>query len=58
MHEVRDKMGYSHEIILPNEEFPFKMFLFEGKDGNYVRGNIGIARLKFLQFLKETCVSF
>ena len=38
MHEVRDKMGYSHEIILPNEEFPFKMFLFEGKDGNYVRG--------------------
>lgn len=31
-------MGYSHEIVLPNEDLPFKMFLFEGKDGNYVRG--------------------
>lgn len=30
-------MGYSHEIVLPNEDLPFKMFLFEGKDGNYVR---------------------
>lgn len=30
-------MEYSHEIILPNEGFPFKMFVFEGKDGNYVR---------------------
>lgn len=31
-------MGYSHEIILPNEDLPFKMFTFEGKNGNYVRG--------------------
>lgn len=30
-------MEYSHEIILPNEDLPFKMFIFEGKDGNYVR---------------------
>ena len=30
-------MEYSHEIILPNKDLPFKMFLFEGKDGNYVR---------------------
>lgn len=30
-------MQYSHEIILPNEDLPFKMFVFEGKDGNYVR---------------------
>lgn len=30
-------MAYSHEIILPNDDIPFKMFLFEGKDGNYVR---------------------
>ena len=30
-------MEYSHEIILPNEDLPFKMFVFEGKDGNYVR---------------------
>lgn len=31
-------MGSSHEIILPNEDLPFKMFTFEGKNGNYVRG--------------------
>lgn len=30
-------MVYSHEIILPNDDIPFKMFIFEGKDGNYVR---------------------
>lgn len=30
-------MEYSHEIIIPNDDIPFKMFLFEGKDGNYVR---------------------
>lgn len=28
---------YSHEIIMPNDDIPFKMFLFEGKDGNYIR---------------------
>ncbi len=30
-------MGYSHEIIMPNDDIPFKMFVFEGKDGNYIR---------------------
>ncbi|MGF0032674.1 AraC family transcriptional regulator [Bariatricus sp. SGI.154] len=30
-------MEYSHEIIMPNDDIPFKMFVFEGKDGNYVR---------------------
>lgn len=30
-------MNYSHELVLPNEDIPFKLFLFEGKDGNYVR---------------------
>ncbi len=30
-------MAYSHEIIMPNADIPFKMFVFEGKDGNYVR---------------------
>ncbi len=30
-------MEYSHEIIMPNDDIPFKMFIFEGKDGNYVR---------------------
>ena len=31
------KLEYTHEIIMPNNDIPFKMFLFEGKDGNYVR---------------------
>ena len=30
-------MEFQHEIIIPNEGMPFKLFLFEGKDGNYVR---------------------
>ena len=30
-------MDFKHEMILPNEDIPFKMFLFEGKDGNYRR---------------------
>ena len=30
-------MEYAHEIIMPNDDIPFKMFVFEGKDGNYMR---------------------
>lgn len=30
-------MKLTHELILPNDDIPFKMFLFEGKDGNYIR---------------------
>ena len=30
-------MEFSHELVLPNEDLPFRMFLFEGKNGNYVR---------------------
>lgn len=30
-------MKSGHELILPNEDLPFKLFLFEGKDGNYYR---------------------
>lgn len=30
-------MEYSHEIIMPNEDIPFKMFVFEGREGNYIR---------------------
>lgn len=28
---------YSHELIVPNEDLPFKLFLFEGSQGNYFR---------------------
>ena len=30
-------MGFEHELIIPNEGFPFKLFQFEVKDGHYVR---------------------
>lgn len=30
-------MGFEHELIIPNEGFPFKLFQFVGKDGHYVR---------------------
>lgn len=30
-------MEYSHEIILPNDDFPFKMFIFEGSQDGYIR---------------------
>ena len=28
-------MDYKHELVIPNEDLPFRMFLFEGRDGNY-----------------------
>lgn len=28
-------MDFKHEIVLPNEDLPFRMFLFEGYGGNY-----------------------
>lgn len=30
-------MKFSHELVMPNEDLPFKMFLFEGVCGNYFR---------------------
>lgn len=30
-------MEFSHELVMSNEDLPFKLFLFEGKDGNYYR---------------------
>ena len=30
-------MEIQHELIIPNEGLPFKVFLFEGGNGNYVR---------------------
>ena len=39
-------MEYSHEIIMPNDDIPFKMFIFEGRDGNYIRE-------KYLREVKE-----
>lgn len=30
-------MEFQHELIIPNEDLPFKLFMFEGGSGNYVR---------------------
>lgn len=30
-------MRFSHELIVPEEGLPFKLFLFEGWNGNYFR---------------------
>ena len=30
-------MRFSHELIVPEEGLPFKLFLFEGRDGYYCR---------------------
>lgn len=30
-------MEFQHELIIPNEGLPFKLFLFEGNEGNYIR---------------------
>lgn len=30
-------MTYAQELILPNQDIPFKMFIFEGMNGHYVR---------------------
>lgn len=30
-------MEFQHELIIPDEGLPFKLFLFEGRNGNYVR---------------------
>lgn len=28
-------MDFRHELVIPNEDLPFRMFIFEGKNGNY-----------------------
>ena len=28
-------MDFRHELVLPNEDLPFKLFVFEGSNGNY-----------------------
>ena len=30
-------MGVAHELIVPEAGFPFKLFIFEGRNGNYRR---------------------
>ena len=34
---MKSEAPYQHEVIVPNKGLPFKLFLFEGKDGKYIR---------------------
>ena len=34
---MKNETPYQHEVIVPNKGLPFKLFLFEGKDGKYIR---------------------
>lgn len=34
-------MEYSHEIIVPNDDLPFKMFIFEGSQEDISARNTG-----------------
>ena len=42
-------MQYNHEVIVPNEDLPFKMFLFEGKKEIILGTGIGTGQLRFMQ---------
>lgn len=46
-------MEFSHELVLPNEDLPFRMFLFEGKDGNYVREKCSCRRGKSMPVYRK-----
>lgn len=35
--DMIDQTSYQHEVIVPNEGMPFKLFLFEGRNGKYIR---------------------
>lgn len=38
IHRWRERiigMEFKHELVLPNSDIPFRMFVFEGKNGNY-----------------------
>ena len=37
MWEHMTEQQYQHEVIVPDKGFPFKLFLFEGHSGKYIR---------------------
>lgn len=37
MWEHMTEQQYQHEVIVPDKGFPFKLFLFEGYSGKYIR---------------------
>lgn len=51
-------MGFEHELIIPNEGFPFKLFQFEGKDGHYVREKHWHRSIEIFAVFKGTLAFF
>lgn len=51
-------MGFEHELIIPNEGFPFKLFQFEGKDGHYVREKHWHRSIEIFAVFEGTLVFF
>ena len=45
-------MEYQHELIIPDEGLPFKLFLFEGSEGNYVREKHWHTSIEILRYRK------
>ena len=43
-------MDYAHEMVIPSEHLPFKIFQFEGKDGNYRETDTGTGLWRFLPY--------
>ncbi len=49
-------MDFSHELIMPNDDIPFKMFVFEGRNGSYSVISTGTVLWRFLPCLREVLV--
>ena len=46
-------MQVSHELIVPETGFPFKLFIFEGSGGNYYRRDTGTDRSRSSRCVPE-----
>ena len=49
-------MEFSHELVLPNEDLSFRMFLFEGKDEIMSGKSTGTGRSRCLLYWKESWI--
>lgn len=50
-------MQFRHEFVMPSEYLPFRMFIFEGKEGNYKVTKHWHRSLE-LFFVQEGCITF
>ncbi len=49
-------MEFQHELIIPNEGLPFKIFLFEGGQGHYEREALAHIYRDFCRAERQTDV--